>query len=115
MQYKIKELTEFSDNALYVLWEDGHKSIYLYTDLRDICPCAGCGKPRKSARESGRPPFKKRIQVSAKERSDIRPLKIENIGHYAIRFYWSDGHSTGIYTFDLLRDNCSCDLCNVQG
>ena len=32
-------------------------------------------------------------------------------GRYAIRFHWSDGHSTGIYTFELLRQLCPCPIC----
>jgi DUF971 family protein len=26
------------------------------------------------------------------------------VGEYALRFDWSDGHKTGIYPFDFLRD-----------
>lgn len=115
MQYKIKELTKFSDTALLVLWEDGHESIYLYEDLRDLCPCAGCGKKGRSEKAGGIPgPLKKRDQNAVKKAREIKPLKIENVGHYAVRFYWSDGHSTGIYTFAFLRSNCSCDGCKTQ-
>jgi DUF971 family protein len=28
---------------------------------------------------------------------------VEPVGSYAIRIYWSDGHNTGIYTWELLR------------
>ncbi|MGI9533817.1 MAG: DUF971 domain-containing protein [Thermodesulfobacteriota bacterium] len=110
MQYKIKELTEFSDTTTYILWEDGHESIYLYEDLRQLCPCASCDKLRKSSK-TGRLPFKRKIPVGTEETS-IRPLKIENVGHYAVKFYWNDRHDTGIYTFDYLRDNCSCEICS---
>ena len=110
MQYKIREITEFSDNSIYILWEDGHESIYLYEDLRLLCPCASCNKQRKTSK-SGRLPFKKKIPVGT-EQTSIRPLKIENVGHYAIKFFWNDRHDTGIYTFDLLRENCSCEVCS---
>jgi DUF971 family protein len=33
----------------------------------------------------------------------VYPLAIEYVGRYALQFYWSDGHSTGIYSFELLR------------
>jgi DUF971 family protein len=33
------------------------------------------------------------------------------VGRYAIRFHWSDGHSTGIYTFEQLRELCPCPIC----
>ena len=34
---------------------------------------------------------------------------IEPVGNYAIGFRWSDGHVTGIYTFDYLRSLCPGD------
>jgi DUF971 family protein len=32
------------------------------------------------------------------------------VGRYAVQIDWSDGHSTGMYHFDRLRD-----LCESQG
>jgi DUF971 family protein len=34
---------------------------------------------------------------------DVHPLKIQPVGRYAIQIDWSDGHSTGIYSFRQLR------------
>ena len=31
---------------------------------------------------------------------------IEIVGRYALNFRWSDGHATGIYSFQYLRDLC---------
>jgi DUF971 family protein len=28
---------------------------------------------------------------------------VEMVGNYALQFMWADGHRTGIYTFELLR------------
>ena len=42
---------------------------------------------------------------------DVRPLSIDPVGRYAIRFHWSDGHSTGIYPFEQLRELCPCPIC----
>lgn len=33
------------------------------------------------------------------------------VGDYALRVAWGDGHATGIYTFGFLRDLCSCSEC----
>jgi DUF971 family protein len=33
------------------------------------------------------------------------------VGNYAIHIEFSDGHSTGIYSFDLLRTLCPCEDC----
>ena len=110
MEYKIKEITEFSETTIYVLWDDGHESIYLYEELRQLCPCANCRTLREKS-SKGRLPFKKKIPIGTQQTS-IKPLKIENVGHYAIKFYWNDRHDTGIYTFDFLREYCNCEKCN---
>ena len=34
---------------------------------------------------------------------NLQILKFEKIGNYAIRLIFSDGHSTGIYNWDLLQ------------
>jgi len=33
----------------------------------------------------------------------VYPTAIHYVGRYALQFVWSDGHSTGIYTFEYLR------------
>jgi len=33
------------------------------------------------------------------------------VGNYAIQIEFTDGHSTGIYSFDYLRTICPCDAC----
>jgi len=40
-------------------------------------------------------------------------LNVEAVGHYAIRIDWSDGHSSGIYSFDHLRKICGCAVCKA--
>jgi hypothetical protein len=37
------------------------------------------------------------------------------VGNYALAFAWSDGHSTGIYTFEYLRKLCPCPQCLPEG
>jgi DUF971 family protein len=37
------------------------------------------------------------------------------VGNYALQFVWSDGHETGIYTFEYLRKLCPCSQCLPQG
>jgi DUF971 family protein len=33
------------------------------------------------------------------------------VGHYAIQIDFTDGHATGIYSFDYLRTICPCEDC----
>ena len=34
---------------------------------------------------------------------DIRVVKAESVGRYAVRLFFSDGHSSGLYTWNSLR------------
>jgi DUF971 family protein len=36
---------------------------------------------------------------------------IKPVGSYALQFIWGDGHRTGIYTFEYLRQMCECEEC----
>ena len=47
---------------------------------------------------SGRP-----LLISESVPEDVRPVRIQSVGRYALSFAWSDGHDSGIYPFDLLR------------
>jgi DUF971 family protein len=42
----------------------------------------------------------------------LKMLNAEPVGAYAIRIHWSDGHNTGIYSFDHLRAICPCPECS---
>ncbi len=45
----------------------------------------------------------------------LKMLNVEPVGGYAIRIEWSDGHNTGIYSFDHFRKICPCDECRKVG
>ena len=40
---------------------------------------------------------------------------IEEVGAYAVRIHWNDGHNAGIYSFEHLRRICPCAECAVTG
>ncbi len=52
-----------------------------------------------------------RILLPGQVNQGIAPASLELVGRYAIRIWWQDGHSSGIYTFDYLRDLCPCQEC----
>ena len=64
------------------------------------CPnsCA-CYSP--SAEVRGHGPGQEVLQVGKK---DVQILAVEPVGQYAVQFRFSDGHDTGIYSWDLLYD-----------
>ena len=90
--------------ALRITWEDGHESVYQPFDLRMSCPCAGCvdeASGRRTLTEATVPP-------------GVYPSAIHYVGRYALQFVWSDGHDTGLYSYDLLRALCDCEGCSAS-
>jgi len=99
---------EITDKEIKIGWSDGHQSIHYHKFLREACPCAACkGESGLFGRQFYAPP-----PMSIPD--DIKPLKLEQVGRYAINIHWSDGHSTGIYTFEYLRELCQCDQCKSK-
>lgn len=88
-------------NLLEILWKDGHRSTYEPRSLRCECPCAACVDEM-----TGR-----RILRPASVPAGVMPRAIEYVGRYALKFTWSDGHDTGIYPFEYLRELCPCAGC----
>jgi DUF971 family protein len=41
--------------------------------------------------------------IGPKKFSGVTVLGWEQVGNYALRFNFSDGHRTGLYSFDYLR------------
>lgn len=90
-----------ADDAVTITWAEGHVGVYPARDLRLACQCASCQEEM-----TGRP-----LLDPAAVPADIVPLRISLVGAYAIRIDWSDGHGTGIYTYDLLASLCPCAAC----
>ena len=80
-------------DALRVEWPEGGESVIFNKPLRAACKCARCID-----------------EYTGQELLDINTIpddiKIEAfqpLGHYAIAISWSDGHSTGIYSWEHMR------------
>jgi DUF971 family protein len=64
-------------------------------------PCEFLRVYSPSAEVRGHGPGQEVLQAGKK---DVAILAIEPVGHYAIQLKFSDGHDTGIYSWDLLYD-----------
>src|ERR1700719_2024976 len=93
-----------------IVWSDGHVSHYDFPYLRDECPCATCNdeRIRKSA-GSGTPPVASPALPMFKPKPRARAAT--TVGNYAIQITFSDGHATGIFSYDHLRSICPCGDC----
>lgn len=82
-----------SEEILEVTWPDGRVDRFPYRFLRAECPCASCRDEWTGER-------------IIQEDSIQHGLKLEGmepIGTYAVQIAWSDGHSSGLYTWEALR------------
>jgi ATP-binding protein involved in chromosome partitioning len=100
MPYRITR----QDDGLLLEWDQsGHLALYKARELRLSCPCAECVEEM-----SGR-----RLLQPESVPIDIRPVSIALVGSYGLKVNWSDGHGTGIYTFERLLASCPCDACRA--
>ena len=94
---EVKRLPE--ERRVRLVWSDEHTADYDYDYLRGYCPCAGCQGHSAAPVLFHEPP------------DEIRVNGIEPVGNYAVSFQFSDGHATGIYRFEFLRQLCPCEAC----
>jgi DUF971 family protein len=90
---RIRELKQQSDRELSILWTDGRHDTFDVVELRRVCPCAHCIDEWTG---------EKRLKPESVPET-LRPVRLESVGSYAMKILFSDGHSTGIYTFPMLR------------
>ncbi|MHC1737273.1 MAG: gamma-butyrobetaine hydroxylase-like domain-containing protein [Ignavibacteriaceae bacterium] len=80
-------------NSLRVEWDNSEITEISALNLRKYCPCAVCMEERSMQSESF-------IPVFMAEQLLLKDIKVT--GNYGILIEWMDGHSTGIYEFDIL-------------
>jgi ATP-binding protein involved in chromosome partitioning len=96
---------ERQDAGVRIEWQpERHAALFEARPLRLACPCAACVEEM-----SGRP-----LLDPATVPDEIRPLRLSLVGAYGLKVQWSDGHDTGIYTFEHLLSVCPCDVCKVE-
>lgn len=98
------------DEKLEIDWKDGHHSTYTISLLRSQCPCAACRAVR-GGYEGHAPAISTTVRpktsltiLPGNYSQPLAALSAELVGNYALRIDWSDGHGSGIYSFEFLRD-----------
>lgn len=83
-------------NELALAWSDGTEQFISLRVLREACPCAVCeGEPDVMGNKVV---LKKQL---APENFILK--KYEFVGGYGVQFFWSESHSSGIYSYRYLR------------
>ena len=81
-----------SESVLRVVWSDREDRL-AFRFARGECQCAQCVNEWTGAR----------ILDPATIPLDITVERMELVGAYAVRIHWSDGHQSGLYTWERLR------------
>ena len=100
MSLQPKSLKMVADDCLQIEWNDGQVRQYTVAELRDSCPCATCLEKRRAppAPDTGL------TVLSQAEAQPLRIARMEPVGRYAYAIHFSDGHDTGLFTLEALRE-----------
>ena len=82
------------EGCLELTWSPGRVTTLGFRFLRENCPCAACVDEFTG----------ERILDVSKVPDDIHPTAIGISGNYALKIGWSDGHHTGLFTWDYLDE-----------
>lgn len=87
------EIIEETDSEISIRWSNNTESKYNASQLRRACPCAGCVNEW-----TGEKTLKDEAVAD-----DLSFSRVTVVGRYALNFHFSDGHETGIFSFEYLR------------
>lgn len=88
------QIIEESDSEVSITWSDGAETKYRAAQLRRVCPCATCVNEWTG----------EKILDAGQIADDLTFSTISIVGRYALNFQFSDGHDTGIFSFNYLRE-----------
>lgn len=92
-----KSIKTFKDKGtMELVWQDDRSFALPFKFIRGECPCAVCVNEFTG----------ERILDITTIPEDICPTAMSYIGNYALKIVWSDGHDTGLYTWDRLGILC---------
>jgi|SRR5581483_12020886 len=92
---------EHIGEELAIRWDDETESFISLKDLRRHCPCAGC----KGEVDIMGNLYKGPERPLAPEAFSL--VRIVRVGGYALQPVWGDGHATGLYSFEYLKNLAS--------
>jgi DUF971 family protein len=94
-------LERLGQEGLLIRWSDGRRRQYRASELRDQCPCATCREIHAAADKR---PATELPVLSLDEAQPLSIASMKPVGNYAYSIAFSDGHDTGIYTFEGLLE-----------
>ncbi len=90
------------ESYLEITWNDDRVCRYPLSHLREACPCVEC----RGGHQFMGPQFAPDNILELKPKRSYIITDLARVGNYALQPVWDDNHSTGIYTWDYLRQLC---------
>jgi DUF971 family protein len=87
--------------AYHLKFNDGFEATVSSAELRNNCPCAAC-KGEKVLLHEYAPVNNKPVEAEGYILENA-----QTVGNYALQLFWKDGHNSGIYTWEYLKEICS--------
>ena len=87
-------LQKSNERTLKISWSDETFNEYDVRKLRFNCACAKCVNEWNG----------ERIITLESISKNMKPVKIDSVGNYAIKITWTDGHDSGIYSYNNLKN-----------
>jgi len=81
-----------ADSLLEIVWSPTRSDRLPFRLIRQQCPCAACVNEFTG----------ERLLNPDSVPVEIRPLGVDFAGNYGLKIGWSDGHHSGIYTWERL-------------
>ncbi len=98
---KPRHLELDKQRGLTITWQDGAQSFYPVAYLRRMSPSADARELRKQMAAN---PLTVLPSTASPDGAPLTATGIDMVGRYAVRITFSDGHDTGLYSWDYLRE-----------
>jgi DUF971 family protein len=96
------------NSVVTISWSDGVETKWTAQQLRKACPCATCREKRRGEKKNQVTSGGEIAGLPVLTAAETQPLTIigmKPVGAYAYNVRFSDGHSSGIFSLELLRSS----------
>jgi DUF971 family protein len=99
----IQLLKHDAGRVIEIRWSDGWVQQLLARQLRDHCPCATCREQAAARRKKQAAGVRALNILSDAELQPVTVVGMTPAGSYAYNVAFSDGHRSGVFTLEYLR------------
>lgn len=92
--YSVRKIKQKDNQTFTIEWNDGKIVDYRLSELQRKCPCANCRDEVTG----------ERLLDPSRIDDNVNAKRVVSVGRYALRVEFTSGCSTGIYSFDMLRE-----------